>query len=107
MKKSHDRNFYNRRKKASEIADFKTRDRFAEHYSKLNLSPIYTASEFKFTPLIFGYVIGKVENLKHAIIVKNTGFRKNCVFLTLKVANKMSLCYNKTILIVEERYGYA
>ena len=53
------RDFYNKGKEAFEIADPKRRERVAEHYVKLGLSPIYTSPEFDFIPSFSDILEGK------------------------------------------------
>jgi hypothetical protein len=53
------RDFYNKGKESLEVTDPKRRERIAEHYSKLNLSPIYTTPEFELIPSFSDILEGK------------------------------------------------
>jgi hypothetical protein len=53
------RDAYNKGKESIEIADPKRRERIAEHYTKLDLSPIYTSPEFEGIPSFSDILGGK------------------------------------------------
>ncbi len=53
------RDAYNKGKESIEIVDPKRRERIAEHYAKLGLSPIYTTPEFEFIPSFSDMLEGK------------------------------------------------
>ena len=53
------RDFYNKGKETIEIIDPKRRERIAEHYVKLGLSPIHTAPEFESIPSFSDMLEGK------------------------------------------------